>query len=682
MDDNIMPGRMIDMLGRNQKGMTLIEIVIVIAIIATLASVAIPTLITSLDMQEVKATKSSMGALKTAMLNYYKDVGKFPRVTTDQKEWAITHYGLKKFDDIDSLLFNPFNPESNNVQEYIDSHNWKGPYIMSSFKSDDYKYDSWGHEFLYDPYYGMPGYMMGMTFGAFGFATTAEHGGAGITSTNAVLLVSQGKVEGYGRKKNEEGKEYTGTYGLLNTDKIVKLKPSEMYPNDDDDYIPMIVDPRAEKLADQPIDDEKTDITKAMLTNIKSSVISFVKDLGVVQPSNSGNSSATNVAPIAIDSGYFSQFPNSLAMLVNYFFDDPNGSYNGGQVKDRLPFYRAGICSSFDDITTGDYAQMGWKGPYYLDAGVILDNGSIPTYDITYEGYVDAWGNVLQVPFAGDDLWTYYGAVYDPNFGNNTTGNAAYDATYNRYSGILISGGANRKLNSAIQTKTYLDPSGTVPVSGVPPEMRQNDDIWVLINKNEVYANFANSRDISNSKTPVTVNTGLNIWFKFPGTDDTINYCVDKIAVIHPDVSTPYNFKVRMFHSMNPNSGYKECYELTTPTDQGFTKDNLSESGDSANPVPIIYVPVGTCWVYALIKAETSTNIEIESFDNGCDPPPPALSSTSRWGQYLDNSSPGSKSYNPNIKYAVFGAPLEVTNGSGTLTVTIHVNLAKAKQLN
>lgn len=660
--------------------MTLIEIVIVIAIIATLASVAIPTLITSLDVQDNKTTKASMEALKTAMLNYYRDVGMMPKLKPEQKDWASSKWGIKEFGDLDALVYNPFNPDSPDIKEFIAGKNWNGPYILSSFNRDDYKYDAWGRPFFYDPDYGTPEYMLGTALGAFGQETSSAHGGAGETSTNGVLLVSQGKVKGFGRSKMDTGADYQGWYGVLTWEKIKGLSLSQvMNPESDDDYIPIVIDPRAERVAGAhgSYDDEKIDSTKQLLEELKGAVVDFVYDLGVVPPYE--QSGVGSEARVPLDSGYFSQFPNPLLMLAEYFIDDPQGAASGGKVKDRIPQYKTGHCYSFNDSKDGVYANMGWKGPYFLTRGMKIDNGTIPEFDITYEDFIDSWGNALKVPFAGDDLWQDFGAAFDPNFGNVEMGNPAYDAMYQKYSGILISGGPNGVLNSAAEQRRYLDPSGIIPPSSLKEGLYDNDDIWVYINKNEIMANFAPSGNVSRaveSGQNIQVNTGLNINFQFPGNPDfgNIEYLVKDIAFIYADQSKAYGFRVEIFSNVN--------YFLTSVNEDkinvGFTKEDLARN--DTFDTDQLFVPVGRCNIYALIQANNRAKTGKPIFPQGCEPistedPQWALSDQNRWGTFLEQNT---KANNQQVSYGIFYVPLDIESGSGNYTVTIPVSIAQA----
>ncbi|GIL17803.1 MAG: type II secretion system protein GspG [Oligoflexia bacterium] len=63
----------------NQRGMTLIEILIVLAIIGTLMAVLIPQVTSRLDKSRVGQTKIAMGQVVNALNLYYTDCGKFPK---------------------------------------------------------------------------------------------------------------------------------------------------------------------------------------------------------------------------------------------------------------------------------------------------------------------------------------------------------------------------------------------------------------------------------------------------------------------------------------------------------------------------------------------------------------------------------------------------------------------------
>ncbi len=62
----------------NQKGMTLLEIMIVLMIIGGLAAVLLPTVMSRLDKSKISQTKLIMGQIATSLSMYYQDCGKYP----------------------------------------------------------------------------------------------------------------------------------------------------------------------------------------------------------------------------------------------------------------------------------------------------------------------------------------------------------------------------------------------------------------------------------------------------------------------------------------------------------------------------------------------------------------------------------------------------------------------------
>lgn len=63
---------------RNKKGFTLIELMIVVAIIGILAAVAIPAYSNYTKRAKVSEITNAMGAVGSAMMEYYSDKGEWP----------------------------------------------------------------------------------------------------------------------------------------------------------------------------------------------------------------------------------------------------------------------------------------------------------------------------------------------------------------------------------------------------------------------------------------------------------------------------------------------------------------------------------------------------------------------------------------------------------------------------
>lgn len=71
---------------KHKKGFTLVELLVVIAIIAILAAVVAPNAFKAIEKSKISRTLSDMKAFKSAALQYYSDVGRFPADVTEGKD--------------------------------------------------------------------------------------------------------------------------------------------------------------------------------------------------------------------------------------------------------------------------------------------------------------------------------------------------------------------------------------------------------------------------------------------------------------------------------------------------------------------------------------------------------------------------------------------------------------------
>ena len=66
-----------------QKGMTLLEIMIVVAILGMLATVVVTNLMGSLDNAKINTTKTKISGVESAIKQYYLDQGDYPNSMRD-----------------------------------------------------------------------------------------------------------------------------------------------------------------------------------------------------------------------------------------------------------------------------------------------------------------------------------------------------------------------------------------------------------------------------------------------------------------------------------------------------------------------------------------------------------------------------------------------------------------------
>ena len=106
---------------KNDRGFTLIEILVVIVIIGLLATFLVPNIIKKVDEARVTKAKSDIRSFESALDMYRLDNGNYP--TTDQGLQAL----ITK-------------PEVDPIPR-----NWNGPYL----KQETLPKDPWGYDYIY-----------------------------------------------------------------------------------------------------------------------------------------------------------------------------------------------------------------------------------------------------------------------------------------------------------------------------------------------------------------------------------------------------------------------------------------------------------------------------------------------------------------------------------------------------
>lgn len=103
-----------------QKGLSLVEVMIVLAIMGLFAAVAGPRLFSYLGKAKVQTTEANLRVIKQAITAYHVDTGHYPETLND-------------------LIRKPF--------EDSIAKKWEGPYLDT--KQDELPEDGWNNDFVY-----------------------------------------------------------------------------------------------------------------------------------------------------------------------------------------------------------------------------------------------------------------------------------------------------------------------------------------------------------------------------------------------------------------------------------------------------------------------------------------------------------------------------------------------------
>lgn len=116
----------------NNKGFTLIELVVIMLVIGILAGVAITKMAPSMETARVEATKTQLDAIARAIAGN-------PMIYANGTRIDFGYVG-----DIGALP-----PDLNALAVNPGYATWKGPYIKGAFESGDYQKDGWNSTITY-----------------------------------------------------------------------------------------------------------------------------------------------------------------------------------------------------------------------------------------------------------------------------------------------------------------------------------------------------------------------------------------------------------------------------------------------------------------------------------------------------------------------------------------------------
>lgn len=137
-------------MNRNNRGFTLIEVIVVAAIIAILAGILVPMIFSQIDESKKTKALADCKSIQTTILAFRKDTGAWPNRTTPTTADRTLLYGagtLAADADLAAKLFDTTSRDMYiNYLKTDDSASygttWKGPYLTSV------EADPWGNAYI------------------------------------------------------------------------------------------------------------------------------------------------------------------------------------------------------------------------------------------------------------------------------------------------------------------------------------------------------------------------------------------------------------------------------------------------------------------------------------------------------------------------------------------------------
>jgi len=132
----------------NEKGFTLIEVIVVAGIIAILAGILVPIVFKEIDESRITRATADIRSISTTMIIFRKDIGAWPQMDGSCSPIVTFLSGAGNIDPnlaglgydtaVASSYDSHFSSDSNNCY----SPNWKGPYMAMVSA------DPWGNSYI------------------------------------------------------------------------------------------------------------------------------------------------------------------------------------------------------------------------------------------------------------------------------------------------------------------------------------------------------------------------------------------------------------------------------------------------------------------------------------------------------------------------------------------------------
>jgi prepilin-type N-terminal cleavage/methylation domain-containing protein len=125
----------------DQRGFTLIELVIIIVVLGILAAVAVPKFADMMDSSKTAATRKELQSLRESIVGNPEVVSS--GVVIDRGFLGDVGFVPSQLSDL------VVKPDSVSAYDKLTRLGWNGPYIDGD--GNDYQSDAWGVAYSYDP---------------------------------------------------------------------------------------------------------------------------------------------------------------------------------------------------------------------------------------------------------------------------------------------------------------------------------------------------------------------------------------------------------------------------------------------------------------------------------------------------------------------------------------------------
>ncbi|RKY35584.1 MAG: hypothetical protein DRP73_04560 [Candidatus Omnitrophota bacterium] len=128
-----------------RTGFTLMELIVVIFIVSLIAGIFVSIYYTVTNSKLAEYTREEMDDIESALLDFYRDIGQFPK---DTNNVAVDFLDLERKPSTSDRFYG-----TSALKTWRLNH-WAGPYIQDKFGDDNYTRDAWGNYYIYNYTYG------------------------------------------------------------------------------------------------------------------------------------------------------------------------------------------------------------------------------------------------------------------------------------------------------------------------------------------------------------------------------------------------------------------------------------------------------------------------------------------------------------------------------------------------